>query len=199
MELSNYRNDDRRCNRRNGPRDYTEPVSEAAKEAKLSIELKDKDQKIGDANKAAAEAFQRAANAELEAARANERAAELQKENLILQQKLANRRITEAQHDALVGLLSRRRGSIIIESMGDSESGLDAADFLRVFTAAPWAIAGTNFPLGVVWIGLLVYQSPGPDTFAVMQAFQAAAIPFSRATETRDRATIMVGGKPPMF
>jgi hypothetical protein len=44
-----------------------------------------------------------------------------------------------------------------------------------------------------------VYKSPDPDAAIVVQALKAAMIPFSVRSETRDKATIMVGGNPPLF
>jgi hypothetical protein len=142
---------------------------------------------------------QHAANANSIAATANERAAELEKENLKLQQKLANRRITKEQHDFLVDFLSKRRGTIIIETMSDSESGLYAADLLKTFIDAHWKIGGKHFPTAVIWIGLNVLDSSDPDASTVAEAFKAAGIPFNIGTEKREKATIMIGGKAPMF
>lgn len=139
------------------------------------------------------------ASANKMAGEANERSAELERENLILQQKLANRRITKPQHDFLVNFLSKKRGQVIIETMGDSESGLFAADILKTFEDSKWAIGGKHFPLGVVWTGLIVFDSKDPDALTIVQAFQAAGIPVSVGTEKRVKATIMIGGKPPIF
>jgi len=125
--------------------------------------------------------------------------AELEHENLMLQEKLANRRITPEQHRILVDFLTKKPGTIIIETMSDSESGLFAADFLKTFIDAKWQIGGKHFPLGVVWTGLIVYDSLDPNAVAVAEALKAAKIPFSIGTERREKATIMVGGKPPMF
>jgi hypothetical protein len=83
--------------------------------------------------------------------------------------------------------------------MGDAESGLFAGDLLKTFTDAGWKIGGTNLPLGVVWIGLILYNTADPDALAVADALNAAKIPFSIGTERREKATIMVGGKPPIF
>lgn len=156
-------------------------------------------ERAGNAERGAADAQKGTAIAQAEAATANERAAELEKENLVLQQKLANRRITKAQHDLLVDSLSKHRGTVIIETMVDSESGLYAADFLKTFTDSGWHIGGKNFPLGIVWIGLIVYRSPDPDALTIAQALKVAGIPFSIGTESRSKATIMIGGKPPIF
>jgi hypothetical protein len=162
------------------------------KDELTGIEDLQKAKQIADTTKLAGEANEQAGIA-------NERAAELEKENLILQQKLANRRITKAQHDVLVAFLSKKRGRIIIETMSDSESGLFAADFLKTFTDSGWEIAGKHFPLAVVWTGLILYNSADPDALTVAKALKLAGIPFSIGTEQRDKATIMVGGKPPMF
>jgi len=139
------------------------------------------------------------AKANESASQAQERAANLERENVTLQQKLANRRLTKAQHDFLVDFLSKRRGTIIIESMGDSESGMYAADFLKTFTDAGWTNGGTFFPLGKVWIGLIVYLSADPDALTIADSLKGAGIPFSIGNEKRDKATILIGGKAPMF
>jgi hypothetical protein len=70
---------------------------------------------------------------------------------------------------------------------------------VKTFTDSKWGIRGKLLPLGVVWTGLIVYKSPDPDAAIVVQALKAAMIPFSVRSETRDKATIMVGGNPPLF
>ncbi len=179
---------------------------DTAKDSQLKINLKDKELRIADAAKAAGEANAAAASANKEAGIARERASEankqaarLENENLILQQKLANRRISAEQHRVLVDLLSKKRGQIIIETMADSESGLFAADILKTFEDSGWTIGGKHFPLGVIWTGLIVYTPDAPDALIIAKAFKAAGIPFSMGTEKRLRATIMVGGKPAIF
>ena len=121
------------------------------------------------------------------------------KEKLELEQKLANRRITEKQHKILVDILSKKPGRIIIETMGDPESGLFAEDILRTFIDSGWELQGRLLPQGVVWTGLIFYKSPDPDAATVMQALKCAGIPSSVGSETRATATIIVGGKPPLF
>lgn len=133
------------------------------------------------------------------AAAADAQVAGLVRENLILQQKLANRRISKEQHKILVDFLSKRPGQIIIETMGDSESGLFASDILKTFEDSGWTIGGKNFPLGVIWTGLIVYNSDDPDALTVAEAFKAAGIPFAIGNEKRAKATIMVGGRPAIF
>jgi hypothetical protein len=179
---------------------------DADKDAKLKIDLKDKDGKISEASKAAGEANLTAAGANKEAGvarekagEANERAAGFERENLILQQKLANRRISKEQHKFLVDVLSKRRGRVIIETMGDAESGLFAADILRTFEDSEWTIGGKYFPQGVIWTGLIIYNSDDPDALAIAEAFKADGIPFSVGAERTEKAAIMLGAKPATF
>ena len=183
-----------------------------AKDRQLALALKEKDEQIERikqekdeqieqiTNKALADkrdSDDRIALAEVSAALANQRAAEIEKENLEL--KLANRRISEKQHKILVDILSKKTGQVVIETMGDPESGLFAEDIVKVFTDSKWEIGGKLLPQGVVWTGLMVYKSSGSDAATVLQALKAAKIPFSVRSETRDKATIMVGGNPSLF
>ena len=172
-----------------------------AKDRQLALALKEKDEQIEQiTNKALADkrdSDDRIALAEVSAASANQRAAEIEKENLEL--KLANRRISEKQHKILVDILSKKTGQVVIETMGDPESGLFAEDIVKVFTDSKWEIGGKLLPQGVVWTGLMVYKPSGSDAATVLQALKAAKIPFSVRSETRDKATIMVGGNPSLF
>jgi hypothetical protein len=175
-----------------------------AKDRQLALALKDKDMQIERIKQEKDEQIEQIKStalleAEKSAALANQRAAEIDKESLELKQKLANRRITEEQHKILVDILSKKTGRIIIETMGDPESGLFAADILKTFTDSGWGIEGKFLPQGVIWTGLIVYKSPDPDSATVIQALKAAKIPFSVRSETRDKATIMVGGNQPLF
>ena len=121
------------------------------------------------------------------------------KEKLELEQKLANRRITEQQHKILVDILSKKPGQIIIETMGDPESGLFAEDIFKTFIDSGWKVRGRFPPQNVVWTGLIFYKSADPDAATVMQVLKCAGIPFSVGSETRATATITVGGKLPLF
>lgn len=155
----------------------------------------------------------RTAQAGAEAARANEvaaianksaadatlHAAEVEQQNIQLREKFANRRITAEQYKVLVAELSKHPNGFNIEVMGDSESGLYAADILKTFTAAGWTVDKKEFPLGVVWTGLNVFQSNDPAANGIMKALHDAKIPFGIGNEFREKATIMVGGKPPVF
>ncbi|MGN8064385.1 hypothetical protein ACTJK4_22235 [Ralstonia sp. 22111] len=147
----------------------------------------------------AAHANQAAAVANKAAADASLHAAEVEKQNIELRRKFANRRITAEQHRALVAILSKRPSSFNIEAMSDSESGLYAADILKTFTDAGWVVDKKEFPMGVIWTGLNVFLSGDPATAEIAKALRDAGIPFSIGNQHRDKATIMVGGKPPVF
>lgn len=183
-----------------------------AKDRQLALALKEKDEQIERIKQEKDEQIEQITNkaladkrdsddritlAEVCAALANQRAAEIEKENLEL--KLANRRISEKQHKILVDILSKKTGQVVIETMGDPESGLFAEDIVKVFTDSKWEIGGKLLPQGVVWTGLMVYKPSGSDAATVLQALKAAKIPFSVRSETRDKATIMVGGNPSLF
>ena len=175
-----------------------------AKDRELALALKDKDvqiERIKQEKDEQIEQTKRTAlmEAEKSAILASRRATEIEKENLELKQQLANRRITEKQHKILVDILSKKTGRIIIETMGDPESGLFAEDIVKTFIDSGWELRGRLLPQGVVWTGLILYKSPDPDAATVMQALKCAGMPFSVGGETRANATIMVGGKPPQF
>jgi Raf kinase inhibitor-like YbhB/YbcL family protein len=185
-----------------------------AKDRQLAFALKDKDIQIerikqkkdeqieqikGKALADKRDSDNRIALAEKSAALANQRASEIEKGSLELKRKLANRRITEEQHKILVGIFSKKIGQIIVETMGDPESGLYAADILKTFTDSGWAIEGKFLPQDAVWTGLILYVSPDPDTATVIQGLKEAIISFSVRSEARAKATIMVGGRPPYF
>jgi hypothetical protein len=165
-----------------------------------SIKEHYEDVRISANEKAAAEAYAAGEQGKAEAAEANLKAAELEKQNVELREKIANRRITEKQYKVLIGILRKQPGIINIESMTDPESGLYAADFQKLFQNAGWKIEGTTFPLGQIWIGLILYKSQSPDINTVETALVEAKIPFSLANAAPTQvATIIVGGKPPVF
>jgi len=175
-----------------------------AKDRDLALVLKNKDAQIERIKQEKDKEIEQIkstalAEAEKSAILASRRAAEIDKENLELNQQLANRRITDKQHKILVEVLSKKPGQIIIETMGDPESGLFADDILKTFTDSGWEVQGRFLPQGIVWTGLIFYKSPDPDAATVMQALKCAGIPFSVGSETRATATIIVGGKPPLF
>jgi hypothetical protein len=175
-----------------------------AKDRDLALALKDKDAQIERIKQEKDKQIEQIKStalveAEKSAILANRRAAEIEKENLELKQQIANRRITERQHKILVDILSKKPGKIDIETMGDPESGLFAEDILKTFIDSGWQIKGNFLPQGVVWTGLILYKSPDSDAATVMQALKCSGVSFSLGSETRATATIIVGGKPPLF
>lgn len=173
------------------------------------------------ANEAAGKAHERAAALEADAAKArvelskanaaiaaaNERTAEAQRKTAEIErqttqmrEKLANRRVTAGQHAILNKALSAHKATVDFVSMGDPESVLLAADFIRAFELAGWTIGKKELPLHEHWIGLILYQSDDPATNVIALALTAAEIPFVFANAPKkERATIIVGGRPPFF
>ena len=151
------------------------------------------------ANAVASKASENSANANEMAAKSNLRAAEVEKQNTDLRIKFANRRINETQHKILLEVLSKSPSSFNIETMGDSESGLYAADMGKTVTYAHWTVDKKEFPLGVIWIGLILFKTEDPANLVIEDAFRKAHIQYKIGNENRKKATIMVGGRPPVF
>jgi hypothetical protein len=137
----------------------------------------------------------------LETADANKATEELRRENLGIRSRIAGRRIAPKQHDILVSELSRNPGIFNIQSMSDGESALYAADIFRTLTDAHWTVDKKEFPLGEVWHGLIIFQTDDPAALRIAEALKAADIPFLIGDDQhkKDRATILVGAKPPPF
>jgi len=140
-----------------------------------------------------------AAKANENAAKSNLRAAEVEKQNTELRIKFSNRRIDEDQHEILVRELSKTPSVFNIETMSDSESCIYAADILKTFLDSKWTVKEKAFPLGINWVGIIIYQTNDPVSLYIADAFKKANIDFSIGPEFREKATIMVGGKPPVF
>jgi hypothetical protein len=135
-------------------------------------------------------------------AKANKRAEELQRENLEIRQKVAGRRISEAQHDKIVELLSPEPATFDMQVMQEAETGLFAADILKTLTDAGWTVDKKEFPLGELWTNLTLFPTKDPAAARLAAAFQIAGIHIDVGNGTRgpyNRVTIMVGGKPPPF
>jgi len=147
----------------------------------------------------AAKANENAAFANESAAKSNLRAAEVEKQNAELRIKFANRRINSEQHKILLQELSKNPSSFNMETMGDSESGIYAADILKTFTDSKWTIDKKVFPMGIIWIGIIIFQTNDPATLYIAEAFKKAGIEFKIGDQFREKATIMIGGKPPVF
>jgi hypothetical protein len=156
-------------------------------EYKLTVEGK-----VAEARKEGIEAGKTAGSALL-------RASETEKQNLAMRVAFANRRITEEQHKMLVEMLSKQTGTINIDVMNDSESGLYAADLLKTFNDAGWITGTKQFLLGEVWTGLILEATSNQADVLVAMALKSASIPFSVAKRDRPSVTVLVGGKPPVF
>jgi multidrug efflux pump subunit AcrA (membrane-fusion protein) len=140
------------------------------------------------------------ARIQLDTAQANERASQLEKENLDLRQKIAGRRITSEQHDLLVTELSKVPADVVLQTMSDGESAIFASDLLKVFTDAHWRVT-TEFPLGEVWHGLTIMPTEDPSAARLAAALSTAQIPFQIGDQAHvtQHTTLMVGAKPPPF
>jgi hypothetical protein len=85
--------------------------------------------------------------------------------------------------------------------MTDGESVLYAADLSKTFKEAHWTSDTPEFPLGEVWHGLILMQTDDPAGLRIGVALRAANIPFSIGDDQhkKEKATILVGAKPPPF
>jgi hypothetical protein len=147
----------------------------------------------------AAKAVENAAKANESAANSNLRAAEVERQNTELRIKFANRRITETQYKILTQELSKIPASFNMETMGDPESGIYAADILKTFMDSKWKIDKKEFPIGIIWTGIILFQTNDPAALRVADALKKAGIDFKIGDQHRDKVTLMVGGKPPIF
>jgi multidrug efflux pump subunit AcrA (membrane-fusion protein) len=135
----------------------------------------------------------------LQAAQTEERAANLERENLEIRAKVAGRRISKEQHDSIVAALSPQPRTFDIEVMHESEAGLFASDIVKTLTDAHWTVREPTFPMGTVWTGLLISLTDDPAAGELAAAFKRANITFEIANERHERVTIIVGGKPSPF
>jgi hypothetical protein len=140
-----------------------------------------------------------AAKANENAAKSNLRAVEVEKQNAELRIKFANRRINKEQYKILLQELSKNPSSFNMETMGDPESGIYAADILKTFTDSKWTIDKKELPLGIIWTGIIIFQTNDPASLYIADAFKKAGIEFRIGDQFREKATIMIGGKPPVF
>jgi hypothetical protein len=136
----------------------------------------------------------------LQAAKANERAEELQHENLEIRQKVAGRRISREQHDILIKQLSINPDTFAMETMTEGETTMYASDILKALNDTGWTLKDTvSLPLDKSWQGVTISLSTDPAASRLVSAFQAAGIPVQWFTEKRDIATVWVGAKPSPF
>jgi hypothetical protein len=181
-----------------------EDILEAARKSELGeLHKQAEDAKLETARLSVASDSARAgvAAAQEETAKANKATEALRRENLEIREKVAARRITKEQHDILYAELSKTPGVFTIQALHEGESALYASDILKALTNARWTVDKQEFPLGDVWTGLIIFQTDDPAAFRIAEAFKAASIPFlvGDAQHKKDKATIMVGAKPPPF
>lgn len=137
--------------------------------------------------------------AKADAAKSNLLALEVEKQNVELRIKFSSRRISKDQYAILKEELSKNPAPFNIETMGDPESGMYAADILKTFLDSKWKVEEKNFPLGIIWTGLIIFQTNDPAANRIADSFTKAGIDFNYGSDFREKATIMVGGKPPVF
>jgi hypothetical protein len=168
---------------------------------RLDKAIKEADRKIAEANTRGEEAKSESSKANERAGNALARAAELERVNIELREKMASRRISAEQHNILVDILSKSPAPFDIALMGDPESVLFANDLLKTFADAHWAVGQKELPLSEIWTGLVLFQTDDPAGSIMLQALTAAKIPFSIGDDAhkRSKATIMVGNKPSQF
>lgn len=170
-------------------------------ETQQRVEKKQHDDEIALLHLETARANREVAAAQADTAKANKATEELRRENLDLRTKIAGRRITPEQHDRLVSELSKNPGFFHMQSMTDGESALYAADLFRTLKDARWTSDTPEFPLGEVWHDLVLFQTDDPAALLLAAALTAADIPFKVGDNQhkRDKATLLVGAKPPPF
>ena len=164
-----------------------------------SIREKYSNERISLNEKLASVAKADAAKAIENAATSNLRAAEVEKQNIILRMKFSNRRVNKKQYLILIQELSKNPSTFNMETMGDPESGLYAADILKTFLDSGWKIDRKEFPLGIIWTGIILFQTNDPAAVYIADALIKAKIKFLIGDQFREKATIMIGGKPPVF
>ena len=151
------------------------------------------------ANENASNANKSAALANESAAKSNLRAAEVEKQNIELRIKFSSRHIDKKQYNILFSELTKNPSSSNIQTMGDPESGMYAADILKIFLDSGWKVDKKEFPMGVIWEGIIIFQTNDPAALHIADALKAAGISFKIGNEFHEKATIMIGGKPQTF
>ena len=164
-----------------------------AEAEKARAELRKANADIAKANAAIATANERTAEAQ-------RKTAEIERQTAEMREKLANRRITAGQHVILNNALSAQKATVDFVMMGDPEFILYAVDVIKVFENAGWIIGEKTQPLDEHWIGLVLYQSDDPATAAIARALTSAEVPFLWANAPKkERATVIIGGRPAFF
>lgn len=151
------------------------------------------------ANENAAKANENAAFANENAAKSNLRAEQVEKQNIELRIKFSSRHIDENTYKILLSELSKSPSSFNIQTMGDPESGMYAADILKTFLDSGWKVDKKEFPLGVIWEGIIIFKTNDPASLIMADALKKAGIEFKIGNEFHEKATIMIGGKPKAF
>jgi hypothetical protein len=147
----------------------------------------------------AAKANENAAFANQNAAKSNLRAEQVEKQNIELRIKFASRHIDKNTYKILLQELSKNPSTFNIQTMGDPESGMYAADILKTFLDSGWKVDKKEFPLGVIWEGIIIFRTNDPASLTMADALKKAGIKFKIGNEFHEKATIMIGGKPKAF
>lgn len=141
------------------------------------------------------------AGLEKDAADAKARAATAERSLLELQQRLAHRRISKADQDKLVALLSPYPGSVVrLTKLGDSEAGQFADDLIAVFHSAKWSVQlSTIGTLSAPRYGLVCMVDESSSAGKAL-AKAISSLPDASVTPTKLNglvANVLVGLKPP--
>lgn len=129
-------------------------------------------------------------------------AADARLEQEKLRAQLAGRRINKETYAHLIQSLGATHHSIILQTMMDGEATIYAADWKKVFEDAGWTIAGTEFPVGEVWHGLILFNSQSDQEAVelIRNTLMTLNIPFNVANNrTAAAPTLLIGAKPPPF
>ena len=187
---------------------YLVVISGNVKEADLKRQVAVANAEAARANESGAELRRQTAGLEREAAKANEaaataneRAATLTKETFELRQKMAWRRITEAQFRAIVTALKGQKLSVWVSFVGsDPESSVYREDIATALKAA--GLETKYFSGWEKAVGLAIADEPeGPERDALIKAFALAGIPLAstKSQMAKGQLQIIVGTKPPPF
>ena len=143
-----------------------------------------------------------AANAKSEMARQQTRAADAERALLELQQRLAHRRISKADHDRLVASLIPFRGSVVrLTKLGDAEAAQYADDVLAILRDAGWSVQLSTVGMVATPLYGLVYtvDASTPAGRALAAALHILPTGGARARVLAPGVVgdILVGLKPP--
>lgn len=159
------------------------------------------------ASKDAALANERAGKVELETAKQRERAAKAENDLLVLQQRIAPRRLSQSQEFLLIEALKRSqvKGPVkIVAVLGDGEGLAFAAQLHNIIKAGDWPSNGVDqaaYDTNPIGMGILVRSAKNAPAHAgaLQAAFGAAGISIIGSENPRipaEAVELLVGNKP---